>query len=245
MNDDVRIYICTHTDFKCPVSNPVYEVVDSRALFDGDRAENGMDALFYSELLTYHHLAENANLPKYVGFCHYRKYFSFMDDVPDIGEVVERRGCISLNPCKFKETVYEQYAKCFFFGDLDVMRAVIHERHPWLYHTFDNMLGSVVLYTCNMFIMRREDFIRHMRIVWDLLDCWLDVVGDVKERIAGHKTLYLKDDERGGSMEHQYRIGGNLGERISSALLMYFFPDAKEYGITVTEPPRKHRKLNV
>ena len=246
MNEDARIYICTHTDFACPVSNPIYEVADSRVLFKDDIAGNGMDNLFYSELATYRHLAEKADLPKYVGFCHYRKFFDFMDDVPDLEAMVEEHGCIALSPCRFDTTVYEQYARCFFFGDLDVMKAVVHERHPWLFPTFDNMLKNNVLYCCNMFVMRSEDFKRHMSVVCDLLDRWLDIVGkDVRRRIEDHKDLYSQDDSRGNTVEHQYRIGGNLGERLTSALLTHFFPNAKTYDLACTEPPRPHRKLRV
>ena len=245
MNDDARIYICTHTDFRCPVSDPVYEVVDSRDLFEGDMADNGMDALFYSELLTYHEISERDDLPRYVGFCHYRKYFSFMDDVPDIGALVERHGCVTLPPLRFESSVYEQYEKCFFFADLDIMRAIVHERHTWFHPAFEEMLRGNVLHPCNMFIMRSEDFRKCMFIVWDLLERWLDVVGDVKRRILDHKALYSQKNARGDTLEYQYRIGGNLGERLTSALVSHFFPNAKEYGLVVTEGPRTLRKLNV
>lgn len=99
MNENARIYICTHTDFDCPVSNPVYEIADSRQFFSDDKADNGIDALFYSELLTYHHLAKQPDkLPDIVGFCGYRKYFSFLDDVPDLEALVRKHGRIATTP---------------------------------------------------------------------------------------------------------------------------------------------------
>jgi hypothetical protein len=244
---NAKIYICTHTDFDCPVTNPVYEIADSRKIFKEDKAENGMDALFYSELLTYHHLAQHPEkLPEYVGFCHYRKYFKFLDDVPDIGELVEKHGCIATNPWYLKWNVEQHYARCFCYADMDVMKAIVRCNIPWLWGSFSKMLASDNLYTCNMFIMRRADFIDVVNIVWDALDIWLEVMGkDLRRHIMEHATQYLQKRGRGSTLEHQYRIGGNLGERIVSAYISEKFPNCKTYGIHFTEDARPHRRLNV
>lgn len=251
-----KIYIATHTDFESPVHHPVYEVLDSRRLFATDVAPNGIDALFYSELLSYKYLADHPNLlPDIVGFCGYRKYYSFMDDVPDIESLIIQRGCIATTPhhtCrtlanhqKQSISVYDQYARCFFFGDMDVMKAVVQLRHPELWATFNSMLAGDWLYTCNMFIMRRCDFLEMMHVVWDCLDAWLEAVGtDVYRRIIQHEACYLQKPS--GTLrqpEHQFRIGGNLGERIVSAFIMRYFPQAITYDIVFTERARRHRPL--
>lgn len=244
MNENARIYICTHTDFECPVSDPVYEIADSRD-FGDDIADNGMDAMFYSELLTYHRLASRPeSLPDYVGFCGYRKYFSFMDDVPDIAATVERHGCITVTPKNVRSTVYEQYARCLCFADLDIMKAVIYGRFPNMYTSFKKSLEGPLLYRANMFIMRREDFLETMDTVWGALDGYLEIVGkDIRQRITDNRCAYLDRNTGFRSVEHQFRIGGNLGERIVSAILAYRYPDAKTYDIVFTEKARPHRQL--
>ena len=243
MNENARIFICTHTDFKSPVKDKVYTVADSRKLFKTDRAENGMDGLFYSELMTYHYLAQ-LQLPEIVGFCGYRKYFDFLDEVPDLSKIIERHGCIATTPYFVKGSVYEHYAHCFCYADMDVMKAVVHGRYPWLYKSFAKMLESDRLYTCNMFIMRRQEFVEMMKVVWSCLDDWLEVIGmDIRNRIINHSELYLLKPGRGAQIEHQFRIGGNLGERIVSAYISNSFPNAKTYGIHFTEEARQHRKL--
>ena len=245
MNDNTKIYICTHTDFECPVSNDVYEIVDTRHLFKEDKAENGMDGLFYSELLTYHYLAEHyETIPEYVGFCHYRKYFCFMDDVPDLEKIIREHGCIATSPYYLGMDVEQQYAQCFCYADMDVMKAIIRCRYPQLWKSFSEMLHSNHLYIANMFIMRRDDFMEIMRIVWDALNLWLDIMGkDLRGHIISHSEQYLKRYGRGASIEHQYRIGGNLGERIVSAFISDRFPNCKTYDIVFTEEARPHRKL--
>lgn len=243
MNKETKIYICTHTDFACPVTNPVYEIADARQLFEDDKSPNGMDNLFYSELATYQHIAENYKLPKYVGFCHYRKFFDFMDEVPDLEAMVEEHGCVATHPVVLKGTVESHYGRCFNFADLDVMKAIVHERKPSFYPAFVSALRDTSLYTANMFVMKRNDFKQMMRFVWDLLDRWLDVVGDVKKRILDHPDIYLSRKGRGGTLSHQFRIGGNLGERIVSAYIKAKFPDAKTFGITIAEEARPSKEI--
>ena len=65
----------SHTDFEPVVKNEVYETIDSRKL-KGCKVPD----LYYSELWQMKKVSERKQLPKYVGFCHYRRYFGFMDN---------------------------------------------------------------------------------------------------------------------------------------------------------------------
>lgn len=247
MNENAKIFICTHTDFECPVHNSVYEIVDSRKLFKEDKAENGLDALFYSELMTYHRLAGSPKaLPDIVGFCGYRKYFSFMDDVPDLEAIIKEHGCIATTPKQVRSTVYEQYKRCLCFADLDIMKAIVRCEYPWLFDAFSESLESGSFHRANMFIVRKKDFLEWMDIVWKALDIYVDTVGkDIRQRIIEHRNVYLDKGTGSKSVEHQYRIGGNLGERIINALIRYQYPNAKTYNMIMSENARPHRKLNV
>lgn len=244
MNENTKIFICTHTDFECPVSNPVYEIADTRKLFTSPNSD-GVDELFYSELRTYHHLAENAGLPQHVGFCQYRKYYEFMDNVPDLETIIRERGCIATHLYHLKSSVYNHYDHCFYFGDMDITKAILYETAPELYSTFKKMLDGNWLYIGNMFIMPRENFLEAMQIVWTCLQHYLDIVGkNIKGRIERHAPLYLKRKGRGGTVEHQYRFGGGIGERIISAYIMHHFKNPKTYAIHYTESKaRPYRKL--
>ena len=134
---------------------------------------------------------------------------------------------------------------CFYFGDLDITKAILYEVSPSLYPTFEKMLKGNTLYIGNMFIMQRENFLQAMEIVWACLQHYLAVVGkDIRKRILQHSSLYLKSKGRGAQVEHQYRFGGSLGERIMSAYIMYHFPNPKTYKIHYTESKaRPYRKL--
>lgn len=237
-----QIYISTHCDFNPPVHHPVYKVLDSRELFPDDKYWNGMDCLFYSELASYKELTRHPqDLPDIIGFCGYRKYYSFLDDVPDLEQIINEHGCITTSPYMLGDTVYNQYAYCFNAGDMDVMKALVRNRDRQLYKAFCQMLENDWLYTCNMFIVKKETFLEMMDITWQLIDDYLDVVGvDLLKRIKRLKYIYLKNSK---NVPLQFRIGGNLGERVISAYLLQHYPNAKTYDIVFTENPRKRKVL--
>ncbi len=220
MNENVKIYICTHTDFECPVHNPVYEVIDARDI-NGDQAENGLHGAFYSELLIYKYLADHwETLPRYIGFCHYRKYFGFMDDVPDLESILSKGGFIATERQRFDVTVYEQYCRFHARQDIDLLRREVERYHKWNLSALDKMLLGYEMHTCNMFIMPTDIFRLLMRDVWGMLDSYLSEAGDIEARIKKHPEWYhlQAGDEKG--FAHQYRIGGYLGERLIGAFLM-------------------------
>ena len=62
-NNNAKIFICAHTDFKQAVWNDVYEVIDSREIGEGD-----VPSLFYSELWQMMSVSKRKKLPRYIGF---------------------------------------------------------------------------------------------------------------------------------------------------------------------------------
>lgn len=247
MNEKAVIYICTHADFSSSVKNSVYKVADVRKLIPDDKSPSGVDGLFYSELLTYKYLADRPDeLPEYVGFCHYRKYYEFMDNIPDIKSLVDKHGCITTEPRHVKPTVYNQYAKCFSFVDMDIMMAIIYNRHHWLWPRFEKMLREDWIYPCSMFIMKKQDFLEMMHLVWDCLDNYLEIIGwDVRERIINHQNVYFRPKRNCSVLENQYRLGGHLGERIISAYIMAKYSNPKIYKRVITENARQRKTLQV
>ena len=234
----LRIYICTHTDFECPVSNPVYEIVDARQ-FNGDICPNGLHGSFYSELITYRYISQRKHLPDYVGFCGYRKYFSFMDEIPDIEKIFTEYDAIAA-PCHTTPDVRVWYAHHHNQHDLDIVTDIIRDHYPQLLPAYIQSLTKNIFYRCNMFIVRREDFLWLINTVFDILDRYLEIVGtDICGRIAANPEAYHidKTEHQPQQYQYQYRIGGFLGERIINALLQHRFPRIKPYEMVVTQDP--------
>jgi hypothetical protein len=232
-NPDLDIFICTHKDFKPPVISSQYKIVNSR---DIDRKYNGLDDRFYSELFQYFYVAENYKLKKYVGFCHYRRYFSFMDNIPNIDEIFKDNEIIIGKPKTYKPSVREFYARCHNIEDLNIVESIIKEKYNEYYDVFEVYMGQDKIIQNNMFIMRREDFLRYIEFVKGVLDEYLKIVGtDIYKRIEDNKDKYLKNFSPNNTADYQYRIGGYLAERLTGVFIMKNFKRARGYEIKVTE----------
>ena len=232
---DTKIYICTHTDFTAVVNDPVYEVVDARQ-YNDDYCENGLHGSFYSELILYKYIAEREYLPEYVGFCGYRKYFSFLNNVPDIPALFRDYDAVAATPVMVKPDVRSQYARCHNVKDMDLVSDIIREHHPDLWPAWERSLQLPELYACNMFIVRREDFCELVAVLFDILDRYIEIVGtDIEGRIAAQPQNYHIGMNRVSTVQYQRRIGGFIGERIVNALLRQRFKHIKHYDKLITQ----------
>lgn len=238
--EDLKIYICTHTDFDCPVNNSAYEIIDVRKLYNY-ACPLGVLPPFYSELQAYKYMADKKELPKYIGFCHYRRYFEFMDNIPDTS-IIDKYGCIVTEPARFNCSVLRQYDRSHNVRDIEIVGQIAKKHFPDLYESMRKMMRGNTMYLSNMFIMRSDHFREMMAVLWEILNRYLNTI--LLDNITAHITLNCKRYHIGkpgryGTVDYQYRIGGYLGERIISAWIMQHFPNAYTFKTILTSKPLK------
>lgn len=226
----LKIYVCAHTDFDCPVKAKEYKVMDARSL----KMELPCPSRFYSEFATFKKIAGYKSLPKYVGFCQYRRYFDFMNDVPDVEKLFEECDVVAARPMRFNVNTYQQYARSHNAEDLDIVRDIVKEKYPEYYEGLEAMLKGNRLYANDMFIMRREDFKRLVEYVFDVIGEYLERIGttDIEGWVKENREKYVKAKGLGASEAYQTRIGGYLMERLTSAFIMQL-GRVKEFPIRV------------
>lgn len=148
------------------------------------------------------------NLPQgtAVGLSHYRRYFRGSGDGPggsrilssdEATALLERHDLVLGTARNYVvETIESHYRNGHHGEDLDVLRAVLQERHPADLAAYDAVFGGRKLSLYNMFLARREVFDAYASWVFPILD-------DVAQRI---------DQE--GRTAYQQRTIGYLGERL-------------------------------
>lgn len=233
--NDVDIFICTHKDFNNILKNKAYKIINSNDI-NGDIADNGLKGSFYSEIMSYFHIKDNIELKKYVGVCSYRKYFGFMDDIPNMDEVFKQCDAIACDPITFKGTVRWQYALCHNVEDLDIVEDIIRKKFPMYLDAFESVMNSSMMFPCNMVIMKKEDFEEYVDFIRNVLDEYIKYVGiDIEKRIENNKEKYLKNFSPNNEVWYQYRIGGYLAERLTNVFLLKHFKKIKTYKMVITE----------
>lgn len=260
-NKDVKLFVCTHTDFEPVVSNEHYEVIDSRAdgdFYSADSADKADGAVakvkgkgkskkkkaeamtqvpgpFYSELLHMYRVSQQKNLPKYIGFVQYRKYFSFFDDLPDIPAIIDQCGMITPKPVDLKMPMHQQWGTWGNIEDLDLATEIVNEKYPELAKTWNANLQKKSMHPGSLHIMATEEWKEMVAVAWDVANEWLKRIGgDIDKRIEENQEKYHIGQHKFTDQANERRVGGNICERIVSAWADWKHPNAAQFPLVIT-----------
>ena len=244
-NKDVKIFVCTHTDYESVVTNEHYESIDSRT--GGDyfapkgkgkkKADAGVKVPgpFYSELLHMYRISQRKKLPKYIGLVQYRKYFSFFDDLPDIPAIIDKCGMITPTPVDLKMPMHEQWKTWGNIEDLDLATEIVNEKYPELAKTWNANLQKKSMHPGSLHIMAVDDWKEMVAVAWDVVNEWLRRIGgDIDKRIESMPEKYHIGQHQYMDQPNERRVGGNIFERIVSAWADWKHPNAAQFPLVVT-----------
>lgn len=236
MNENVDIFIFTHKDFEKIVSSDVYKVVDARDFKDKYKIMGCLDDVALSELYSFFYIRENYKLKDYVGVCAYRRYFTFLDDVPNIDEIFKEYDAIVRRPLKLSVNAREQYAKCHNVEDFDLLGDVIKDKFNKYYNAYESFINGNFFIPCNMFIMKKEDFIKYVDDMKEIMKEYFWRIGiDMERRVLDNEEKYLKKIYPNNTVGYQKRILAFVFERFINIFIMSKFKKLKTYDIIVTE----------
>lgn len=226
----LTIYITTYKDFKPIVKNPVYKILDAR---DFRNPNDKLDDRFYSEIFMMSKIKPES---EYIGFCMYRKYFEFLDDIPDIDKIFETHDIITLKPLTLRYQIRKHYSLCHNVDDLDIVKSIIYSEYKEYKEDFDAFMNSSIFFPYNMFILKKEYFEKYVKFITGVLKRYVEIVGDdIVGRIENNKDKYLKKFSPNDTIEYQYRIGGYIAERLTNVFIMKHFIHPKMYSMVLTE----------
>ena len=211
-------YICTHKDFKEFTNTGEYTILTTAQLqnnysFPVISVKNDLEPLKYSYCEGYMIKNIYLNLNHYnntqwIGINHYRRYF----------EDPKKETTL---PVPYNTNLQQQYAACHNINDLLQIEKIIDTYYPE-YSTDYSKIN--LLFPCNMFIMKRPDFVKYYNFVFGVLKIFsrqnnLNTDEDVKRYVEKNKYCYRHFD-----IDYQSRLHGFLMERLSTIFFI------KEYG---------------
>lgn len=238
-NADIKIFVCAHRDFKPIVNNEHYETVDIRKGGDFFKEGSGKQAQkvpgpFYSELLHMYRVSKRKKLPKYIGFVQYRKYFSFLNDLPDIPAIIEKHGMITPSPVALNMPMREQWSTWGNVEDLDIVTEIVNEKYPELARTWNENLRKKTMHPGSLHIMNTEDWKEMVAVAWDVTAEYLKRIGgDIDKRIEQNPEKYHIGQYEFTDQANERRVGGNICERIVSAWADWRHPNAAQFPMVV------------
>jgi hypothetical protein len=244
MEDNIDIFIGTQRTFEPKVTDNRYKIIVGNHEIENNsnlelihcKRDSILDDRFYSEFYMLDCIAKNMELKKYVGFCHNRRYFSFMDDIPDMDELFKEYDLITSKPIVYKEPIKEYYGRCHNIEDLYIIGGIIADKYPEYSRAWSSFINGNIFIPYNMFIMKSEDFKEYISLVIGIIDEYLNIVGvDILKRIENNKDKYIKSVPPNDTSVYQYRIGGYLGERLTNMFILSRYKKIRTYPVVVTE----------
>ena len=175
----LTIFICAHNRIDNELPNDDYYIIAAQNdNVDNDYPKIIMNDEFvqkhkrgYGELCQMHYLYKHQELlSDYVGFCHYRRFFNFLPSEEEIIYKIDHFGPIfhqrwTANMPNIILSIV-QHTKLYS----DAMTQVIEEYYPEYKDTLQEWYHDKYSCYCNMFIMKKEDFLKGCDFVFGVLD---------------------------------------------------------------------------
>lgn len=202
-----RIYTVFHDDWQ----RERYQLTedDNHVLYDvrTDMGVNYMNPV-WSEMVAMYEVWQRGKDVDFVGFNHYRRQF-------DVRRLPNKGECQVFTRYAFNMTIYEQYAGCHRWQDIDTVIGILNERYgkgnAYALHILND---NVMVGNC-CYLMAWQDFDEMMRYLFDIIDRYAEHEGcgrdvDAWEQWAVKNFGYER-------RRYQMRIISFIAERLISA----------------------------
>ena len=210
--DNIKMFVITHKplyvktlDFYIPIkvgtnNNEKMKLYISDNTGDNISSKNSN----YCELTAIYWLWKNYDLPKYIGICHYRRFFvkgifSKILNENDINKMMTKNDVILPYPNKALPNVWEYFVhskSCNNENELKVLKEIIKNKYPDYYEDFNIVMTDNKLSYCNMAIMKKKDFVDYCSWLFDILFEYekkidISTFNDEEKRIFGYVSEFL------------------------------------------------------
>lgn len=227
MNENLDIFICTHTNLGKHPTNPVYKVVAQKKM---DIDTNlpvyycepekmgvwGQMPRGLSELFNMYYVRHFVEKKEYIGFCQYRSFPFFYNNVPDVAKVLEDNDIIVHRfYIKDVDSVHKQYLDNEAYK---LYEEIFKTEYPEYGALFDEYVHQYDFAQRNMFIMKTEDFNKMMDFLFDVLQKYIDRIHCYSDDDLMKRALDIIENKKYPENMRQYQ----LNPRTLSRFLAYY-----------------------
>jgi hypothetical protein len=252
MENNIRIFVCTHKPFymfKDSVLKPIHvgkQLSNLNLGFDGD--DTGENISYknpnYCELTALYWIWKNYSETELVGLCHYRRFFKlnnqhlnkdiiYESDLVELGDLLKitnlniaSNEILVSEPMSFECSLMEQYNQEHIVNDLLKVRESILNLFPDYLVSFDLTMEQNIFYPFNMFITNRN--------IIDKYCNWLFTV-----LYNSEKKINISDEP------YQRRVFGFLSERLFSVWLYHHSGEIKITHLPVVYFESDYKKVSI
>lgn len=259
ITDNIDIFISAHFNFNKYPNNCIYKIVCgenddilNKTIPIIKERQNKYSNIRMSlrEMSRIYWIWKNVKLKKYVGFCQYRKYFSFYDNTYQINNIINKlnsqdSSIITPVPYYYNKTYtsYNDFEDHFIIDDYILTKNIIHNLYNISYETLSQT--EMIRFYHNMFIMKVEDFYNYCEFIFSIIDEFIKIrkfntINDILNYINFNKhkinPTYRND------LNYEIRILAHLCEWITSIFFQIKFTNIIKYDVIIIDD-KKYAKV--
>lgn len=177
--DIIKIYVATHKAYDKIYQDEIYTPIHvGKKLSNTDLGYIGDDTgdniseknPNYSEMTAQYWAWKNIHDVKYIGFCHYRRYFEKTFSEQNIDDIFNDGTDVILAGPVLRDFGRWNTLKTFVAGeDLAIMLSVVKRLYPDYYQTLSEYAYGYIDYPLNMFVCKKKIFDEYAKWIFDIL----------------------------------------------------------------------------
>lgn len=246
--NNLDIFINAYQDFDEYPHTKEYKIITTSPISNKDidvLYEQNDDLLPFNkticEFTRMYYIYKHCDLKDYVGFCQYRRYFDFYDNIPNLDDIFSEHDIITANVSYLDYSIEGHYSVCHNIDDLNLIDDIISNLYDkdiarkWKIYRHMN-----VFFTNNMFIMQKADFCKYMEWMIPIVNAFIEKHGwksydDCVKYVENNKDKYLKHFYPNNTIDYQSRMMAYVIERLTSFYIITNFIRPKMYPIKMTQ----------
>lgn len=231
----VNLYVCSHKDYvNSDITNKCYRLISDKPVKNNSalsfiQSDGFLDNRLWSELSHMYYVWKHEDLQAdWIGFVHYRRYFSWLNDIPELTKPILAKHIV------LPYSVYMQYDVCHNSNDLKLMLDIIYTLEKEYYCTAIEVYDGHIYFPYNMYVLPKIVFNEFCNFIFKILNT-VDAVYNIHndytnmcQHICENSNRYIdKLQYPQTTVRYQARLYGFLAERLLS---IWFTKYIKEHG---------------
>jgi len=192
MSNQVKIFVVAHKPFEIPEGETLVPIHVGRAgyvrrkmaeggigldpddpmagMIGDDTGENiSENNPSYCEMTAHYWIWKNVHDTKYVGVCHYRRYFGIDISEESIEQLMADRDVIMVEPSWYTDSVYAYFAKFMGAENMTILWRVMKKLCPEYVETLEKICDGVKFHPFNMLLCRKSLFDEYAEWMFTIL----------------------------------------------------------------------------
>lgn len=177
MMTKLSIFVVAHKAAQIPlkeVFTPIHvgraSTVPLEGMIGDDTGENiSAKNPQYCEMTAHYWIWKNVHDTKYVGVCHYRRYFGIDISEEIIEQLMADTDVIMVEPSWYTDSVYAYFAKFMGAENMTILWMVMKKLYPEYAETLEKVCDDVKFYPFNMLLCKKELFDEYCEWIFSVL----------------------------------------------------------------------------